>query len=393
MRKPLGIGIIGMGWMGMVHSRAHRMIPDRFGDGPNISRLVICADEIRSRTEQAKQIAGFESATIDWQEVVEHPEVETVIITSPNYLHLRMIEAAAVCGKHVFCEKPVGSSPYETLCATRVAEKNKIVTGVGYNYRWAPVVQFVRELINRGELGDITHYRGRFFVDYASNPDGVLSWRFDRKKAGTGVLADVMSHVVDMAHMLVGPIREVVSSHKTWISDRPVATPGEGDHFSVQPEAPREPVTNEDDVSALVSFQCGAHGQLEVSRVAKGARCDMSFEIFGTRGHAKWNFETMNELSLYLPDGSAAHNGPVRIQACPEHPYYGRFYPGPANSMSYEDLKVIEAYHFSQSVAESHVREPDFGSALRVAEVFDAIERSWTSRTWEPVQIIKQELN
>ena len=119
----------------------------------------------------------------------------------------------------------------------------------------------------------------------------------------------------------------------------------------------------------------------------------MSFEMFGTRGYVKWNFETMNELSLYLPDGNAAHNGPVRIQASPEHPYYGRFYPGPANSMSYEDLKVIEAYHFSQSIAEQHARQPDFGSALRVAEVFDAIERSWTSRTWEPIQIIKQESN
>ena len=269
----INTAIVGLGWWGQT------LVESVSG---NSEKLRFISAVSRSASEAAKEFTQLHKMDLvqDFDTILADPKIDAVVLATPHSLHTEETIAAAEAGKHVFCEKPVGSSPYETLCATRVAEKNKIVTGVGYNYRWAPVVQFVRELINRGELGDITHYRGRFFVDYASNPDGVLSWRFDREKAGTGVLADVMSHVVDMAHMLVGPIREVVSSHKTWISDRPVATPGEGDHFSVQPEAPREPVTNEDDVSALVSFQCGAHGQLEVSRVAKGARCDMSFEIF-----------------------------------------------------------------------------------------------------------------
>src|SRR5262249_20379854 len=114
-----------------------------------------------------------------------------------------------------------------------------VLSWVGYNYRWAPVVQYVRRLIRDGRLGTLTHYRGRFFVDYGSNPDGVLSWRFQRELAGHGTLGDLMSHVADLAHMLAGPVARVVANRKTFIRSRPVATPGEGTHFSVNPDAPR----------------------------------------------------------------------------------------------------------------------------------------------------------
>ncbi len=112
------------------------------------------------------------------------------------------------------------------------------MTWVGYNYRWAPLVQYARQLIRDGKLGTITHYRGWFLADYGSNPDGVLSWRFDRELAGYGTLGDLMSHVADMALMLAGPIKQVVANHKTFIGSRPTAIPGQGTHFSINPDAP-----------------------------------------------------------------------------------------------------------------------------------------------------------
>ena len=114
--------------------------------------------------------------------------------------------------------------------------------------------------IRDGKLGTLTHYRGRFLVDYGSNPDGVLSWRFQRELAGYGTLGDLMSHVADMANMLAGPMQRVVANRKTFISSRPVAIPGKGTHFSVNPDAPRADVTNEDYVGALVQFASGAQG-------------------------------------------------------------------------------------------------------------------------------------
>ncbi|HVC98077.1 MAG TPA: Gfo/Idh/MocA family oxidoreductase [Pirellulales bacterium] len=387
MSNVVGIGVIGMGWMGMVHSRSYRMIADRFHESGIRARLVICADDVEARAREAQERLGFEESTTDWKRVVAHPEVQVVNVTSPNHMHLEMIRGATAAGKHVFCEKPVGRDSRETGAIAQLARQAGVLSWVGYNYRWVPVVQYARQMIRSGKLGALTHYRGRFLVDYGSNPDGVLSWRFQRELAGHGTLGDLMSHVADMAHMLAGPIRRVVANQKTFIASRPVATPGLGTHFSVNPAAPRAPVTNEDYVGALVEFTSGAQGSLEVCRVVKGPRCEMAFELNGTRGAVKWNFERMNELQVFLPDGTEAHDGPVLIQGGPAHPFYKSFYPGPALSMSYEDLKVIEAFQFLRSVVDGVQGEPGFAEALDVAAVQDAIERSWASERWEHVRL------
>jgi predicted dehydrogenase len=386
MHKPIGIGVIGMGWMGLVHSRSYRQIADRFHDSSIQARLVVCADDVEARAREARDRLGFERYTTDWRKVVADPEVQVVSITSPNYLHLEMVQGAAEGGKHVFCEKPVGRSPRETAAIERAARRAGVLSWVGYNYRWTPVVQYARQLLREGQLGTVTHYRGRFLVDYGSNPHGVLSWRFQSEFAGFGTLGDLMSHVLDMAHMLAGPIRRVIGNRKTFIASRPLAVPGQGTHFSVNPDGPRGEVTNEDYVGALAQFTCGAQGTLEVCRIAKGARCDMSFELNATKGAMKWSFERMNELQLYLPDGTEQHEGPVLIQAGPQHPFYASFYPGPAISMGYEDLKVIEAFQFLQSVVQGRQGEAGFAEALAVAEVQNAMERSWASERWEIVE-------
>jgi predicted dehydrogenase len=386
MNKEIGIGVIGMGWMGLVHSRAYRTIVDRFHESGIRARLVVCADDVEDRAREAHERLGFEKWTTNWKEVVAHPEVQVVNVTSPNHMHLEMIRGAVAAGKHVFCEKPVGRNGAETAAIAELARQAGVLSWVGYNYRWVPVVQYARELIASGKLGSLTHYRGRFLVDYGSNPDGVLSWRFRRELAGYGTLGDLMSHVVDLAHMLAGPMQRVVSNRKTFIASRPVATPGQGTHFAVNPGAPRAAVTNEDYVGALVEFACGAQGSLEVCRVVKGPRCEMSFELNGTRGAIQWNFERMNELRLFLPDGTDEHDGPVLIQGGPAHPFYASFYPGPAISMSYEDLKAIEAFQFLRSVVDGKQGRPGFAEALDVASVQDTIERSWTSERWENVR-------
>ncbi len=386
MTSMIGIGVIGMGWMGLVHGRSYRMIADRFHDSGIRARLVICADEVEARAREAQERLGFEEWTTDWKQVIAHPDVQVVNVASPNHTHLEMVRLATGARKHVFCEKPVGCNSRETAAIAELARESRVLSWVGYNYRWAPVVQYARQLIKSGKLGSLTHYRGRFLVDYGSNPDGVLSWRFQRELAGHGTLGDLMSHVVDMAHMLAGPIRRVVGNQKTFITSRPVATPGHGTHFSINADAPRAPVTNEDYVGALAQFACGAQGSLEVCRIAKGARCEMAFEINGTRGAIKWNYERMNELELFLPDGTVEHDGPVLIQAGAALPWYSSFYPGPANSMSYDDLKTIEAFQFLKSVVEGKQAEPGFAEASSVAAVQDAIARSWASERWETVE-------
>lgn len=383
--RTIGIGVIGMGWMGAVHSRAYRMLPDRFPDCELTPELIICADEHEPRAADAAKRFGFREHTTDWQKVLSYPDVDVVNIATPNDLHLELAKAALAAGKHVLCEKPVGRSPEETTDIALAARNAGTITWTGFNYRWAPAVQRALELVREGAIGRLTHYRGWLLVGYASDPHSVLSWRLQDEKAGMGALGDLMSHAADMAMMLAGPIDRIISQQETFIKERPVATPGQGDHYATSRDGPKAPVTNEDYVSAMVQFHNGVRGTLETCRVIQGPQSEIGFSIHGTEGSMRWEFERMNEFELYLADDEP-EKGYRRVLAGPQHPHHAPFSPGAGIGLGYDDLKVIEAYHFMQSIARGKQGEPGFEQALAVALVQQAIKRSWTSESWEDVE-------
>jgi predicted dehydrogenase len=388
MTQTVGVGVIGMGWMGTVHSRAYLQAADRFYDSGIRAKLVICADDVEARGREGQERFGFERYTTRWEDVIADPRVQVVNITTPTHLHLALVKAAVSAGKHVFCEKPVGRDPQETAEIERLARQAGVLTFVGYNYRWAPLVQYAGKLISEGKLGKLTHFRGRFFAGYASNPDAVLSWRFQRDLSGSGVLGDLMSHVIDMGLMLAGPMKCLVSNIETFVRHRPLAEPGAGTHFSVGRGGQQGDVTNEDYAGVLVQFANGVQGTLEACRVIQGHKCQLAFEIEGTEGALSWDFERMNELQVFSPDGSGTHNGNTRIVSGPEHGFHARFNPGAGVSLGYEDLKTIEAHHFLKSIAEKRQGQPGMTEALRVAEVLAAIESSRESDGWQEVVAI-----
>ncbi len=381
-KKTIGIAVIGMGWMGMTHARSYRQIRDRFHHAVFQPKLIICADDIAARVTEAKARFGFEHTTTEWHQVLSKKNVDVVNIAAPNNKHLEIVEAAAAAGKHIFCEKPVGRNSDETKAIYTATQRAGVLTGVGYNYRWAPLVQYARQLISDGKLGTLTHYRGRFFAGYASHPSAVLSWRFQKELAGLGTLGDLLSHVIDMAHFMVGDITTVVSQRETFIPERPVATSGSGTHFSLGTDSPVFPVTNEDYVGALVTFKNGMRGTLEACRIITGPTCEMAFEVHGTDGALRWNFERMNELELHLGNDV----GYTHILSGPTHPFHGDFNPAPGVGLGYDDLKTIEMHQFLQALCDGKHASPGFQEAVAVADVQTAIENSWEEEKWAPVK-------
>jgi predicted dehydrogenase len=385
MTHRIGIAVIGMGWMGTQHSQSYRQISDRFPETEIVPELVVCSDEVEARAKSAQARLGFKRYTTDWQQAINDPDVQVVHVCTPNNMHLSVALAAIRAGKHVFIEKPVGRSPEETLQIAEAAKKSGVLSFVGYNYRWAPLVQHTLNLVREGKLGKITHYRGRFFAGYASNPYSVLSWRFQSDVAGLGSTGDLLSHVIDMAHMLVGPIDRLVANQETFIAERPLATPGEGTHFTQRMDGPKGAVTNEDYVGALVRFKSGAQGTLEACRIINGPQCEMAFEINGTLGSVKWNFETMNELEVSLSDGTGAPPGYTRVLSGPQHPFHASFNPGYAVGLGYQELKTIELLQFSKSIVSGEQGAPGLEDTAAVARVVSAIQKSWASDRWEAV--------
>src|SRR3954452_1762300 len=177
-RRRIGVGVIGFGWLGQAHSRSLLRIPTLFPERAFDAELVVCGDTVAERRAEAVESFGFARAAADWRAVIDDPAVDAVFVAAPNMLHVELVEAAAAAGKHVFCEKPVGGTPEQTVRAEKAARDGGVISGVGYNYRWAPLVRHAAQLIADGRLGEITNYRGRFFSMYGSDPLGVLSWRF-----------------------------------------------------------------------------------------------------------------------------------------------------------------------------------------------------------------------
>jgi predicted dehydrogenase len=385
-RRHLGVGVVGFGWMGQAHSRSAARIPSLFPERQFDTELVACADDVAARRELALDGFGFREAIADWRAVVEHPDVDVVYVTAPNMLHEDVATAAAEAGKAVFCEKPVGGTPDQTVRIDAAARRAGVITGVGYNYRWAPLVRHAKHLIDSGALGQITNYRGRFFSVYGADPMGLLSWRFLVDQAGHGVSSDLLSHTVDLATMLIGPITDVTGSMATVIAERPLPRAG-GTHYDRgAPGDPTGAVTNEDYAAALVTFANGARGSFESSRAIIGPESQMAFDVYGTKGALRWNLETMNQLDVFLVDESGrAPRGYTRVYAGDRYPYHGHFVPGDANSIGYEDLKVIEGYEFLSAVARGEQHEPGFAEAVAYVSFQAAWLRSCATGTWQAV--------
>lgn len=387
--RTVGIGLISVGWMGKVHSRAYQALPVVYPELGIKPRLIIAADTAQDRVDYAVDVLGYERGTLDYHDVLNDPEVDVVSICAPNFLHAEIGIAAAKAGKAFWIEKPVGRGAEETEAVEKAADEAGVLTTIGFNYRNAPAVEYAKKLIADGKLGRITNLRGTFFADYSSEPNGALSWRFIRKLAGSGVLGDLMGHLADLMHYMVGPIDEVSALTKTVYTERPVQQMGVGTHFDVIEGGEKKPVENEDYAGMLVRFSdeavaAGAVGTLEASRVAVGPRASYNFEIYGTEGSLKWDFERMNELEVAI-GRRGEMLGYQRVMVAPGFGDFGSFQPGAGTGMGYDDLKTVEARKFLEAYLGGPALNSNIHDAVASARVISAAEKSAETRAWVKV--------
>jgi predicted dehydrogenase len=379
-RRPLGVAVVGFGWMGRVHTQSYARVPHHFPLLGVRPELVAVADEVPGRAEEAAGRYGFATATRDWREVAADPRVHAVSIAAPNFLHREIGTAMAEAGKHIWIEKPVGLTGDDARAVADAVAKAGVQGTVGFNYRNAPAVEAARELIASGGIGTVTHARFRLFSDYAAHPESALTWRYERERGGSGVLGDLASHGVDLARHLLGEIGSLAADTAVFVPERARPTGATAGHTRAT-GGELGPVENEDYVSCLLRFTSGARGVLEASRVSVGEQNNYGFEIHGTEGMVRWDFRRMGELGV--SQGTAYQDQPVStLHVGPGHGEYGAFQPGSANSMGYDDLKVIEAYHFLRSVSEGTPYGATLGDAVRSAAALDAMGRSAAGGGW-----------
>lgn len=346
--------------MGRAHSNAWRQVGHYFDVPYAIETAVLCG---RNPEGLAKMAAtwGWSETSTDWLDVVRRPDIDVVDVAVPNVLHADVVLAAAEAGKIVLCEKPLGiSSPETARMAAAVAAKPNMVW---FNYRRVPAVSLAKRMIDEGKLGRVFHYRAQYLQEWGNDPTRPPNWKTSRAGAGSGVVGDLMTHSLDLALWLNGPLREVMAMQHTFAAGRDI----------------------DDATLVMARFANGSIGSFEATRYATGCRNRNAFEIHGERGALGFDLEDLTRLTWF--DSTE----PRDLQASKKilvgavgHPYAGNFWKL-GHVTGYEHTFIAALGDFLGAMSRGESFEPGFAQGHRVQLAVEAIVESAARGEWVPV--------
>ena len=355
----------GYGMMARAHSYAYTAAPV-MRSLPHRTRLRAISGRDKEKVSQAAQAYGFESWTDDWQELIRRPDIDIVDICTPPGTHAEIAMAAAAAGKAVICEKPLAVSYAQAAAALDAVRKAGVLNAIGFNYRRLPAVSLMKRMVEEGDVGTVRLLRATWLSDEFVDPAIPFDWRFDRSMGGT-TIADLGSHLIDMATWMAGGIAEVAGQSETFVHERS-----------------KRRVTVDEASSALVRFESGARGVFEMARTAVRRPCDFTIEVNGSTGTLAFVYARLNEL-LYGEGGDdPGLYGMRTIRAEHEsHPYARNWWPI-GQGVGYGASFVNHLGDLLERWPDGPW-EPDFKQGVAVQAVCQAVERAAAERRWVKV--------
>jgi predicted dehydrogenase len=354
---PVGFGIFGYGFVAGAHCTALRAIGAR--------PVAVCGP----RADAARAFAvrhGIPETHVFQrpEELLALPEVTAVIVATPDDSHHDLTIAAAEAGKHVFCEKPLALNLEQARAMWQAVQRAGVRSMTGFLLRYAPIVQTIQGLVQRGQLGRLLSVHCERYNASLLRPDPAMSWRHDPRRCSAGVLADLGSHMIDLARCFAGEIVEVCADLRTYVDEL------------------RDPATRalvphrlDDDATLLVRFANGAHGTISVSRVgivdSHHPLGRSFFELNGTQAGVTTDG---------VEHGSFFRRGEPPQEIVPERSPAGLDHAG---VLAYMGEHMLGA--FIEAIQTGQDRPPTIEDGLRAQAVIDAALRSHASRRWEQV--------
>lgn len=378
------VAVLGAsGWMGKVHTMAYHTFPHFLGTSAGTARVVALVEHNPDLLKDAAVRAPGARIESNWQSVIADPEIDLIDICLPDNLHYEVAKAALLAGKHVYCEKPLADTAGQARELADIAKAKKLITRVGHAFPRNPVHDLAREIIQSGEIGEVTLFKGCQHVDMYADPGAPFMWRADGKLAPTGIVGDTGSHVFSFMDFLVGRVSALVADNIITTRQRPMvagSSLGQGGELTGK-EAMAE-VTNPDATNLLVKFANGASGIVDFSRVAMGRKFKQTYEVYGTKGSIAYDYDEVNRLRFYSNADREGRRGFREIDVGTENETFRAFLPLPNFALGYNESKIIEAFEVIRSITTNTPAWPTFETGHHICQIIDACMESSRTRSW-----------
>ncbi|MDR6551696.1 Gfo/Idh/MocA family oxidoreductase [Paenibacillus qinlingensis] len=281
------VGMIGLGGIGDYHR-------NNLAKVAHTTVAAIC-DVNETAVQQVGERLNLpkEKRYSDYRALLADPDIDFVISGVSNKYHYDILKCAIENGKPIFSEKPFTRTLEEADELLRLYEHNPIPCMIGFSYRYRPCFQYVKQLVTDGALGRIRHIAAHYLQEEnAPMFNKEYTWRFNKEMAGSGILADIGSHMVDAARFFVGEFTQVSGMMSTFIDRRLDKRTGQ---------------YTEVDVDDFTSFQCvlddGVMGSFYTHKNAIGTGNQFNVTLFGDLGTVRISVEKPNEVHLTLRSG------------------------------------------------------------------------------------------
>jgi predicted dehydrogenase len=358
-RKKHRVGIVGLGF-----GRAH--IPAFQANGCEV--VAVCQrDQETARSVAARyNVPGvFER----WERMLEEAKPDIVVIAAPPHLHREMAMGALAHGAHLLCEKPLAMTAAEGRDMVDAARRAQRVAMTSFNWRFTPALQRFHSLVEEGGVGRLFHATGRSLGARMADEATPATWRMDRAQAGHGVMGDMGVHLVDMIRWNFGEFVRVCAQAGVAYPTR---------------TAPGGKATDAEDFCTVMGeLASGGHVTLTMSRTARGAN-EQFLEAYGSQGGLVYRLDRARP-KWYVGELRAA-GASGSLQPVPVTAGLPRS-AGEGDQLEVTGKATIAPLvkRFLDGIRRGESPSPSLEDGYRAQLVLDAVLRSLTAGTWQPV--------
>ncbi len=273
-RSKLRVAFIGAGGIAGTHMGYLAEMDD--------VEMVAVADVVRESAEKRSEEYGMAVAYADYRKMLKEIKPDAVSVCTPNGLHAPCSIAALNSSAHVIVEKPMAMNAREAQRMVDAAKRNRRKLIIGFQYRFDPKTQYIKNAVDSGRLGKVVYARLQTL-----RRRGIPNWGvFGRKELqGGGPLIDIGVHMMEAAHYVMGSPMPVAASGSTYtyLGNKPSAVK------SMWPDWDHKTYTVEDLAVGQIRFANDSTLQIESSFAAHIERNAFNFTVMGEKGGASWD--------------------------------------------------------------------------------------------------------